>query len=241
MRRGIIFYDVAIKTCAIVMSFLASTMLLQGCGVNPAALIASVGNPAMLANLDLGFRVKGAPSGEVERFIFYAKATNAMSEKVMAMQETCVDELAAIFDLTGSEKTAEQLADFLSTVDAKTLTPSQKEYMTDYQPKVNGLAIVGTTAGLSAINLVLAAKPAWNKIQEDPIKAAMKGPAIVGAFTDVTAVVEVLGPAFEGFDKLSVSFNNLSNAAGIAKLSPAEERIASTEALKSVEPDASFS
>ena len=104
----------------------------------------------MLANLKVGFNLPGSPSGEVEKVIFYADATNVMSENLIEQQQVVVDELADALGYKNNEKTAEQLAEFMNTVDGNSLTPSQKHTITRLAPEVAGLTKVGAITLLSS-------------------------------------------------------------------------------------------
>ena len=209
-------------------------MLIQGCsGLDPSVLLSSAGNPAMLANLKVGFSLPGSPSGEVEKVIFYADATNVMSENLIEQQQVVVDELAAALGYKNNEKTAEQLAEFMNTVDGNSLTPSQKHTITRLAPEVAGLTKVGAITLLSAGNLALALKPAYEKVQNDTMLLLEHGNSILGSFNDMASIAENVTPVIDGFANVNDSLNNLASAAGIAKLSPAEEKAAEKKALKS--------
>ena len=59
------------------------------------------------------------------------------------------------------------------------------------------------------------------------------GNNILGAFNDMSSIAENITPVIDGFANVNDSLDNLASAAGIAKLSPAEEKAAEKKALKS--------
>ena len=165
--------------------------------------------------------------------IFYADATKVMSDKLIEQQQSVIDELAVALGYKGNEKTAEQLAEFMGTVDGNSLTPSQKHTIKRLAPEMTGLVKVGATTLIAAGNIVVAAKPGYEKVKDDMLKAATMVPEIVGAFNNGISILDNVSPIIKGFSKMKDSYDNLASAAGIAKLSPAEEKAAEKKALVS--------
>jgi len=243
MKKSIsLFRDATIKGCAIVLSFSASVMLLQGCAsMDPAAMLNSVGNPAMLANMDLGFTISGAPSDTVERAIFYTKATSVMSDKLLEKQQVVLDELNTVFDLKSSDKTAEDLTSLLNNVNPDSLTPAQKHTIEQLAPQMAGLTILSGKTVAAAVNCGFACKAGYEKIQDDKMLLLKHGGALLGGWQDMQNIGSNFAPALSGFEMVQQRVDNLSQAAGLAPVTPAQANASAAVIAEDINPDADYS